>query len=358
MRETHRLPSYSYGGHEVYNKVPEFVKPYGSKVAIIGGEIALSKALPVLQPVLHAADMEITDTILFGGECTYERGQEIANMATVQEADVLFAVGGGKAIDTVKLVAKASNDKPFFSFPTIAATCAATSEVAAVYTADHVFHDVCYIFHPPLHCFIDANILVEAPARYLWAGMGDTIAKRYESWFSARNRDHSYNAEMGLTLAKLCAEPVYEYAVKAYEDNKEGKRTDAFDQMAMAVIFTTGVVSSSLPEDFNSSLAHSICYGLTTNPETEENHLHGEMVAYGVLVLMMLDRQDEELRRWLPVYKTLGWPRKLAHLHLTTDYIPTIINKVMSVPDIEISPYPIVAEAVEEAIWNLERLDD
>ena len=35
--------------------------------------------------------------------------------------------------------------------------------------------------------------------------------------------------------------------------------------------------------------------------ETEENHLHGEIVAYGLLILLTVDQQMDELQRWLPV---------------------------------------------------------
>ena len=71
----------------------------------------------------------------------------------------------------------------------------------AVYTAEHTFDDVAFVNHPPVHCFIDADILVEAPSRYLWAGMGDTIAKHYETHLSARNREQDYNTQLGITLA-------------------------------------------------------------------------------------------------------------------------------------------------------------
>ena len=49
----------------------------------------------------------------------------------------------------------------------------------------------------------------------------------------------------------------------------------------MTVIFTTGIVSGCVPMAYNSNMAHAVCYGCVTNKETEENHLHGEMVAYG-----------------------------------------------------------------------------
>ena len=89
-------------------------------------------------------------------------------------------------------------------FRPFASTCAATSEVAAVYTAEHTFDDVAFVNHPPVHCFIDADILVEAPSRYLWAGMGDTIAKHYETHLSARNREQDYNTQLGLYSKLLC----------------------------------------------------------------------------------------------------------------------------------------------------------
>ena len=84
--------------------------------------------------MLDKAGIKVLDIIHFGGECTFSRGKEIAQMASVKDADFMFAVGGGKAMDTVKVVALELDDKPFFTIPTIASTCAATSEVAAVYT--------------------------------------------------------------------------------------------------------------------------------------------------------------------------------------------------------------------------------
>ena len=56
MRNTHCLPSYSFGGHDVFGAIPQFTKLYGHTVAIIGGETALSKAMPHIQPVLDKRD--------------------------------------------------------------------------------------------------------------------------------------------------------------------------------------------------------------------------------------------------------------------------------------------------------------
>ena len=62
MRSTHCLPSYSFGGHEVFDAIPKFTKLYGKSVAIIGGETALSKALPHIRPVLDKAGIKVLDS--------------------------------------------------------------------------------------------------------------------------------------------------------------------------------------------------------------------------------------------------------------------------------------------------------
>ena len=44
-------------------------------------------------------------------------------MPEVQNADMVFGVGGGRAVDTVKILCDRI-DKPFFTFPNLASNCA------------------------------------------------------------------------------------------------------------------------------------------------------------------------------------------------------------------------------------------
>lgn len=353
---TNILPGYTFGGHDAYEAVPEIVGKYGKKVCIIGGETALSKAVPVLKPILEANDFTITDVIVFGKECSYEKGQKLAQLDSVKAADVYFAVGGGKAIDTVKLVSHYCGSKPFFTFPTIAGTCAATSKVAAVYHENHVFDSVHYNGYPAKHVFIDSQILVEAPTKYAWAGMGDTIAKHYESTFSVRGLQTVYETQLGLAMSVMCAQPIQEHGVEAIEASDANKRSDAFDQAALAVILTTGLVSNFLAEEFNSNIAHAMCYGFTTQKVVEENHLHGEIVSYGVLVLLTVDKRYEERAKWLEVYKKMGLPTKLADLDMTLDKMEPVYDKAVAVPDMDVSPYKVTKEMLKAAVEELESL--
>ena len=61
------LPAWSIGP-DCYKEVYEIVRPYGKKVAVIGGHTALSVAMPKLKAALEGTDLELTDPIWFGGE--------------------------------------------------------------------------------------------------------------------------------------------------------------------------------------------------------------------------------------------------------------------------------------------------
>lgn len=352
---TQKLTNFSIGGDEVYALVPDAVKPFGSKVVIVGGKTALEKSLPAIKAGLEGSGLSITDVIIYGKECTFEKGAELATLPAVQAADVIFAVGGGKAIDTVKII-NSHTHKPFFTFPTIASTCAAYTEVAAVYTEDHVFNKVFYCGTVAIHAFINSRIIAESPDRFIWAGMGDTLAKNYESAFSARDREVTYATASGVTYSRMCVDPVIKYGAAALEANRQKKATEELNQAILSVIVGTGLAAVFLPEDFNSNVAHAICYGLTTIPVVEEKCLHGEMVAYGVMVLLTLDGQLEERAKLLPLYDAIKLPRKLADLGITLNDIEPILNKAVSVRDIVISPYEVTKEKLKEAMVALEAL--
>jgi len=356
-RNTAYLPSYTFGGDEAYDSVPTVLGEGVKKVCIIGGKTALSKVTPVLLPILEKAGIIVTDTIVYGTECFFDNGKRIAELAAVKEADVLFAVGGGKAIDTVKLVSYDLGDKAYYTFPTVASTCAATSKVAAVYTEEHAFVSAFDEMRTPAkHCFINARILVEAPVPFVWAGMGDTIAKHYEPAFSARGRELTFEVQLGVAMSVMCADPILEHCKGAMEAATAKTRNHAFDQVCMAVIFTTGLVSNFLVQAYNSNLAHAFAYGLVMHEHLEKNHLHGEMVSYGVLLLLTVDKQLEARAKWLDAYKAIKLPTKLADLELTKDDLDIVLDKALAVPDTETSPYVITREMIIDAINELEAL--
>ena len=83
-------------------------------------------------------DIEITDALWYGGDATYDHVDMLAASDAVKSADMIWAVGGGKATDTGKTLADVTG-KPIFTFPTIASNCSACTSVSIMYKDDGSF---------------------------------------------------------------------------------------------------------------------------------------------------------------------------------------------------------------------------
>lgn len=348
-----QIPNYSIGGDDVYMQIARFCVPYGKKVAVLGGETALSKAHDALATALATTPLEVTGWIVYGKECSFERAEALLQLPSVQEADMFFAVGGGKAIDTVKVMA-AKAGKPFFTFPTIAATCAAVTSIAAVYTEDHRFADVYDRNHPALHCFINERIIGEAPSQYLWAGIGDSIAKYYESRLSVRGRELFHGNQIGVMISGMCADPLMHFAVQGYRDAKNGKVTQDLRETILNVIISTGFASVFLDSEYNTAVAHSLTYGLVELPQVEGKHMHGEIVSFGVLVLLMMDDQPEEFAKVYEFNRAMGLPRCLADLDVKVSELAPVLAKALQTFDLDVMPYRVTEEMYRDALNKTE----
>ena len=98
------LPSYSVGT-DCYREIPYVTRKYGTKAVVIGGKTAMKKAKPELETAIRGSKVEIVDYIWYGGDSNYENIEKLKANETVQNADMLFGVGGGRACDTVKTLA-------------------------------------------------------------------------------------------------------------------------------------------------------------------------------------------------------------------------------------------------------------
>lgn len=117
-RYTMIFPNYTIGV-EAYEKIREVCPRYGKSVVVIGGRKGIEAAQEKMVRAVEGVGLEFTGFIHAGGQSSDENIERISEDSAVQEADMIFAVGGGKAIDTAKAVAHRQN-KPYFTFPTVA----------------------------------------------------------------------------------------------------------------------------------------------------------------------------------------------------------------------------------------------
>lgn len=346
------LPNYTIGSNS-YDEISKIASTYGNKIVFIGGKTALAKASNLVKEKLNN-NFDILDTIWYGGEASYENVNKLKENQNVKNADIIFAFGGGKSIDTCKVLS-GELKKYLFVFPTIASTCASVTSVCAIYKNDGSFDSLYWREKPAEHTFINTKIIAEAPSKYLWAGIGDTLAKGYEPEFSSRDKELDYYNSVGITLSKLCQEPLVKYGEEALSNVENKEVSKALDEIILSIIINTGLVSNHVINDYNSCVAHAICYGFSTIEKVEKNHLHGEIVSYGVLVQLMLDNKIEELKKLLKFYKKIGLPTSYKYFKVNMDEMEQVFEKAVSVNDVKVCAINVTKENLREAVLDLEK---
>lgn len=331
------FPGYTVGP-DAYDDIVNICSAYGKKAAIIGGRKALAAAEPQIRKAVEGSGIEIIGTFWYGGEASRENMDMLRPQ--VADADMIFAVGGGKAIDTCKVLAHETN-RPFFTFPTIASTCASCTSLGIVYHPDGSLREYSFSKIPPNHIFINTEIIANAPARYLWAGMGDTMAKHYECTISSRNDVPAHSDAMGIALSSMCAAPILRWGKQAMADCEAHKVTPELTEIIEAIIISTGYVSNFVQVDYTTGMAHAMYNGFTILPTTEEyHHLHGEVVSYGILVMLTADKQYAERDRLLAFNRSIGLPTHLADIHARPEDLPAVTEKALAGIDVRVWALP------------------
>lgn len=311
------LPNYSVG-EDCYQRIGYYARHCGKKAAVIGGKTAMEKARDALLQGIDGSGIEILDFIWYGGDCTYENGQALMDNEAVRQADTLFGVGGGRACDLCKYVAT-KLDKPLFLFPTVASNCASVTAISVMYHPDGTFRED-YYPNLPEHTFIHTGIIADSPYALLWAGIGDALSKECEAVFASKGATLKFEPLMGVQLSKVCTEPLLMYGAQALAACREKRVTPELEQVVLDIIVATGLVSNMttrIPEYYyNSSLAHCVYNGATAT-QFGGRHLHGEIVALGVLCLLTYDGQLEQRNRIMAFNHQIGLPSALTSWTLT-----------------------------------------
>ena len=338
------LPNYSIGT-DCYKEIGYYARYYGKKAVVIGGKTAMSKAKSALLEGIADTDIEVLDFIWYGGDSTYENGNALIANEIVQKADIIFGVGGGRACDTCKYVAN-EMDKPLFAFPTVGSNCASVTAICVMYHADGSFRDY---YYPKLaeHTFINTEIIADSPYELLWAGIGDALSKECEAVFSSKDDDLSHTPLMGVQLSKICTEPLLIYGKEALQACKEKKVTKALEQVVLDIIVSTGLVSNMATQMpnyyYNSSLAHCVYYGSTVT-RGGHKHLHGEIVALGVLCLLTYDGKLDERDRIMQFNREIGLPICFDDIGIKEDEFDAMVEKAMTSTEWKFRPKDVTRE--------------
>ncbi|MEQ8222258.1 MAG: glycerol dehydrogenase [Candidatus Eremiobacterota bacterium] len=299
-------------GERVLSQLPEWIKLLGKKGLIIASPTAKNKILPSYIDVLTENSICIEP---FHGECCESELNRISSIITGKEIDVIAGMGGGKAIDTAKIIAD-RHGLPVIIVPTIASTDAPCSGCAVLYSEEGHFQSVYYQKMNPQVVLVDMTVIASAPPRFLIAGMGDALATWFEARSCERTRSQNacggYSTMTGLNLARLCYDTVLKYGIDAKIACEKHIITPALNHIVEANILLSGIgfESSGL------AAAHSIHNGLTALEETHAFY-HGEKVAFGVLAgLYLTDVSPQEIAEVYSFCEKIGLPTTFADIGL------------------------------------------
>jgi len=318
MAET--LP-FIFGAPGTYLQGPGVLEAVGPHLACVGARafgvvdpIVRSQVEPALQAACGAEGIA-WHAEPFPGECTEAAVEHLAAAARAASPAMVIAAGGGKALDTGKLVAETLG-LPSVMIPTIAATDAPTSRIAVLYTEAHAQLRVARLRANPRLVVVDTAIIVRAPIRFLVAGMGDAISTWPEARACAgsggRTPAGGRPTRAALGLAELCYRTVLAHGRQARDDAAAGRVSDAFE----AIVEANTLLSGLGFESGGLAGAHSLYAGLSALP-TEAPYLHGEKVAFGVVVQTYLEGwPPAERQELLDFYRAVGLPGTLREIGL------------------------------------------
>ena len=293
-------------------ELPALIDLLGKQGLILASPSVKEKVLPEcrIDWRTHAIDIE-----LFRGECCEDELARVSAVVTQKHVDVIVGMGGGKTIDTAKIVADRMG-LPVIIIPTIASTDAPCSGCAVLYSKDGIFDSILYQKSNPAVVLVDVGIIAAAPTRFLVAGMGDALS----TWFEARSCERTqsanecggYSTRVGLHIAKLCYETLLAYGVAAKVASEKHIVTPALEHIVEANILLSGIGFESA----GLAAAHSIQNGLTALAETHSFY-HGEKVAFGVLAgLQLTDASTDESTAVFSFCEDVGLPTTLADIGL------------------------------------------
>ncbi len=283
---------------------------FGDKLFVLTSASGRKRVEPAIKE--GQGDTQIIYEV-FNGECCKTEINRIMESCKAAGCSVIVGIGGGKIHDTAKAAAHYL-ELPVVIVPTIASTDAPCSALSVIYTDEGIFEEYLFLPASPNLVLVDTDIVSKAPARLLISGMGDALATYFEAracqQSDAGNCVGGKSTLAAMALAELCYDTLMTDGVNAMLAAKEKVCTKAVENIIEANTYLSGIGF----ESGGLAGAHAIHNGLTAIEETHSLY-HGEKVAFGTLVQLVLENAcEEELEEVMEFCIEVGLPVTLAEL--------------------------------------------
>lgn len=287
----------------------------GKRPLVVGGDRTLAVVQSRLEPAIASQQLSAA-WASYSPDCSEESLAMLRSQIAQHQADFIIGVGGGKALDTAKLVAHQCH-LPIVTIPTSGATCAAWTGLSNVYSPEGAFlYDVPLDRCPDL-LVLDYSLIQTASQRTLVAGIGDALAKWYEASVSSGTSEQTLIIA-AVQQARILRDILFQKSADALKQ----PGGEAWRQVVDATVLLAGVIGGLGGAQCRTVAAHAVHNGLT-HIRAAHDALHGEKVAYGILVQLRLEEmvQGNQLaatarQQLLKFYAEIGLPQTLDDLGL------------------------------------------
>jgi len=275
-------------------------------------DLKVNFILDIIQVSLKRAGIDFSVST-FKGRVKFQKADEISQKIKAEnEPDIIIGIGGGKTVDMTKMVSYRLGVRSIL-IPTIASTDAPTSHTAVVDDEKNQVVTEEHLFNPDL-ILVDSEIIARAPVRYFVSGIGDAISKKYEVLASVSLGEKNFFGGKPVffitSLLDVCHQTLLKYGLEAKNSIERNETNEKVEKVITSIILLSGL----LFENGGLVGAHSIANVLYNEGYGEKN-LHGELVAVGVLLQIILEGlPDDELEILGEFFQKLGLPRKLTDL--------------------------------------------
>lgn len=287
----------------------------GSRPLVVCGNRTLEVIECNLKSILDREKL-IGQFANYSPDCAESSLLRLKDIVKSHKADFIIGVGGGKSLDTSKLLAHQCN-LPIVVIPTSGATCAAWTALSNIYSEAGAFQYDVSLANCPELLILDYGLIRTAPQRTLVAGIGDAIAKWYEASVSSGESTATLLVS-AVQQARILRDILFQKSAIALENSQ----SDEWREVVDATVLLAGVIGGIGGADCRTVAAHAVHNGLTHLTESHDI-LHGEKVAYGILVQLRLEEmiQGNKLasssrNQLLKFYTQIGLPKTLEDLGL------------------------------------------
>ncbi len=332
----------------------EEIARFGRKVYIIAGKRAWDAVKDQLVPSMEKAGVTYVLEI-YGGKCSYESAERLANVCRGHGCDEVVGVGGGVIMDFCQAVAEYAK-LGVVAIPTSMATCAAFTTMSVMYTEEGAKVDCWRYEHENDAVLVDTEVIAKCPARYAAAGILDAMAKKIEIqngkpvMYLTDNKIDLFSA---YKMAEYTYEVLTQFGPQAIADIKEQKVTKAVEDVCFINIAITGVIANITKSFSQSALGHMMYDGVRTLFTQEAaGALHGEIVAVALFTQLYYNRLPKDKEALKQFMANMDMPLTLQEIGVepTEENLAKLEAYLIDSPYVEKSDesYALLHEAMRQ----------